>query len=191
MPLYFAYGSNMDEIAMAQRCSKSTVIGPAILHRHRIAMMAEGYVTVVRDPRAKVYGLLWDVALSDVRALDRYENVQTGLYSKILQPVKRMDGEGVRPLQQALVYVGSNDAGGAAQAGYLEMIVNDAARLGFPAGYVAELEKLARSGQSGRKERTSSPANRRSASRALPGGPQRDSDGRIKVRPRHATPFDR
>ena len=26
MPLYFAYGSNMDRAAMAQRCPKSTVV---------------------------------------------------------------------------------------------------------------------------------------------------------------------
>ena len=50
MPLYFAYGSNMDEAAMRARCPKSRAVGLARLARHRFALMADGYATVVRDP---------------------------------------------------------------------------------------------------------------------------------------------
>ena len=37
---------------------------------------------MVRDPRRTIWGLLWDLALSDVPALDRYEGVAGGLYVK-------------------------------------------------------------------------------------------------------------
>ena len=79
MPLCFAYGSNMDRDAMAARCPASRPIGLARLARHRPAMMREGYLTVTRDPRRDVHGLLWDVALADMAALDRYEGVSGGL----------------------------------------------------------------------------------------------------------------
>ena len=73
MPLYFAYGGNMDVAAMAQRCPRSKPLGLARLARHRLTVMREGWLTVVRDARSDVHGVLWDLALSDVPALDRFE----------------------------------------------------------------------------------------------------------------------
>ena len=87
MPLYFAYGSNMNVDAMARRCPRSKALGLARLERHRLAVMREGWLTAVRDPRSAVHGVLWDLALSDVAALDRYEGVPQGLYAKLMQAV--------------------------------------------------------------------------------------------------------
>ena len=52
MPLYFAYGSNMDRTAMLARCPHSRPVGPARLMRHRFFVMDEGYASVLRDPAA-------------------------------------------------------------------------------------------------------------------------------------------
>ena len=109
MPLYFAYGSNMNAEAMARRCPRSKAVGLARLARHRLAVMREGWLTVVRDSRASAHGILWDLALSDVRALDRYEGP---LYAKIVQPVIAQSGP-----KRALVYVGANAGPGNAAAG--------------------------------------------------------------------------
>ena len=87
MPLYFAYGSNMDRAAMARRCPASRVLGLGRLNRHRLVIMREGYASVERFPTGTVWGVLWDLALSDVPALDRYEGVASGLYVKAQQPV--------------------------------------------------------------------------------------------------------
>src|SRR5215218_6149973 len=87
MPLYFAYGSNMDVAAMAERCPASRPIGIARLPRHRFMIAREGYATVTRDPRRTVWGILWELALADVPALDRYEGVARRLYVKMAQPV--------------------------------------------------------------------------------------------------------
>ena len=87
MPFYFAYGSNMDSAAMAKRCPKARVMGLARLPRHRFFIMSEGYASVRRDPRRSVLGVLWDVPLSGMPALDLYESLQSGLSSKISQPV--------------------------------------------------------------------------------------------------------
>ena len=70
MPLYFAYGSNMDVNAMGRRCPRSKALGLARLERHRLAVMREGWLTAARNPSSAVHGVLWDLALSDIAALD-------------------------------------------------------------------------------------------------------------------------
>ena len=137
MPMYFAYGSNMDIAAMAARCPRSRPLGQARLMRHRFVIMQAGYASVERDPRATVHGLLYDLALADVAALDRYEAVGQGLYSKIIQGVIRASGGPV----QALVYIGRGASGGRPLPGYMEGVVSAARQAGLPDGYVAELAR--------------------------------------------------
>lgn len=137
MPLYFAYGSNMDADAMRQRCPRSKPLGRACLKRHRFVLMGNGYASVHRDPRAEVHGVLFDLALSDVPPLDRYEEVARGLYVKAVQPVVR-DAAG--PCQ-ALVYIGTDPrVGGAPPPRYMEAIVAAAETAGLPATYIAQLQ---------------------------------------------------
>ena len=136
MPLYFAYGSNMDAVALATRCPKARKLGVARLPRHRFALMSSGYATVRRDPRAEVHGVLYDLALSDVAPLDRYEEVDGGLYVKVIQPVLRDGGGAAR----ALVYLGCDESDGLPLPGYMEMVVAAARAAPLPPAYVAMLE---------------------------------------------------
>ncbi len=140
MPFYFAYGSNMDEAAMRARCPKSKPIGRGRLARHRFALMADGYATVVRDPASEAHGVLYDLALSDMPALDRYEEVSRGVYSKAMQPVLRPDGRPVR----ALVYIGAAPpaAGQAKKPDYMKGVIAAARSAGLPAAYVDFLSSL-------------------------------------------------
>ncbi|WP_293868426.1 gamma-glutamylcyclotransferase [uncultured Alsobacter sp.] len=135
MPLYFAYGSNMDRAAMRQRCPASRPVGVAKLPRHRFLINADGYATVARDPRGTVLGVVWDLALSDVTALDRYESIGTGLYTKINQPVVLPGGA-----KRALIYVGRSARPGKPRPGYLEGVLAAARDWGLPDGYLYELE---------------------------------------------------
>jgi gamma-glutamylcyclotransferase (GGCT)/AIG2-like uncharacterized protein YtfP len=138
MPLYFAYGANMDVSAMAERCPKSRALGPARLNGHRFFIMTRGYASVVRDPRAVAHGLLWELALADVPALDRYEEVARGLYRKAALPVFRRDAAPVR----ALVYVGGVAEEGLAEPGYIETVIRAGSALGLPSSYISHLESF-------------------------------------------------
>lgn len=140
MPIYFAYGSNMDAAAMRERCPRSKPLGRARLARHRFALMGDGHATVVRDPASETHGVLYDLALSDVPALDRYEDVSRGLYRKANQPALRADGSPVR----ALVYIGASPpaAGPARNPGYLEGVIAAARAAELPAPYVDFLRSL-------------------------------------------------
>lgn len=137
MPLYFAYGSNMDRAQMAARCPSSRALGLARLMRHRVVIMREGWASVVRAPRGEVWGVLWDLALRDVAALDRYESLHTGLYAKIVQPVLTEAGP-----RRAVVYVGREGEGGVPRPGYMESVVAAAEAAGVPASHLASLRAL-------------------------------------------------
>ena len=139
MPLYFAYGSNMDTGAMRQRCPNSRALGRARLARHRIFIMSSGHFSVKRDPWTDVHGVLYDVALCDVPALDRYEEVGRGLYAKIAQPVLR---EGVAPVR-ALLYVGRDQRAGVARADYIAGVLAAARDWNLPGSYIASLMSCA------------------------------------------------
>jgi gamma-glutamylcyclotransferase (GGCT)/AIG2-like uncharacterized protein YtfP len=139
VPLHFAYGSNMDVAAMTRRCPRSRLLGPARLVGWRFALMPSGYATLVPDPRQRVHGALWDVAVADMPALDRYEQVAQGLYAKRSLRVLRPPAGAV----QALVYLGARPELGAAPRHYLAEIITAARALAPPADYLAFLSTLA------------------------------------------------
>ncbi|MBV9288764.1 MAG: gamma-glutamylcyclotransferase [Hyphomicrobiales bacterium] len=140
MPLYFAYGANMNREAMARRCPRSKALGLARLASHRLAVMREGYLTAIRDPRGTVHGALWDLALTDVPALDRYEGLPQGLYAKAAKPVMGPSGP-----RRALVYFGANVGPGTARLDYLAEIIAAARAWSLPEDAIAALEAIQRS----------------------------------------------
>ena len=181
MPLYFAYGSNMDVEAMRARCPRSTPLGAARLARHRFFIMQGGYASVMADPRRQVCGVLWDLALGDVRALDAYEDVKGGLYRKITQPVLRGQGASAR----ALVYVGASVQSAPPLPGYMESVLAAARPWNFPEAYLRELEGFLPTSV---RQRGDAP------SWIAPDGSSQQINAvteRPKVRPRFASPLDR
>ncbi len=161
MPKYFAYGSNMNVTSMATRAPRSKMIGTAKLMRHTFVVTEGGYASIVRHPGGVVYGVLWELALSDVAALDRYEGPA---YAKITQPVIKIGGGAAN----ALVYVSALAPGGRASADYAAEVTEAAALLNFPHGYLTLLHM----------------------SLGL-AAPKRSEIDRPKVRARFASPLDR
>ena len=145
MPLYFAYGLNMDPAGMAHRCPRATPLGPARLPRHRFIVTRDGYASVIRDPREDVHGVLWDCSLADIRALDKFEELASGLYSKISQPVILPGGA-----KRALIYIGRSAEPGKARPDYMETVIAGAEHFGLPTAYVAGLNRFLSGGSIGR-----------------------------------------
>jgi hypothetical protein len=128
----------MDVDAMARRCPRSKALGLARLERHRLAVMREGWLTAVREPRSAVHGVLWDLALSDIAALDRYEGLSQGLYAKLTQPVIAERGP-----KQAIVYFGANAGPGAVRPDYIAEVLAAARSWPLPGEGLAALERVA------------------------------------------------
>jgi len=127
----------MDAQAMASRCKAARLIGRARLPGHRVALMPDGFATLVRDKGATAQGVLWDLSFGDLAALDRYEGAA---YVKITQPVLRDGGSPVR----ALVYIGKPGLGlGRAPEDYMMRIVAVASELELPSEHVDFLRRMA------------------------------------------------
>lgn len=140
MPFSFAYGANMCRRSMAQRCPGAVGVGAARLDGWRFAISRDGYATIVSDPRASVHGALWRLTEADLRALDAFERVASGLYRRAVLRVAHTDGS-----RRAVVYVGREGPAGVAVGGYMAERVIPAARdWGLPAPYLAGLERFAR-----------------------------------------------
>jgi gamma-glutamylcyclotransferase (GGCT)/AIG2-like uncharacterized protein YtfP len=126
----------MDVAAMAKRCPSSKPLGLARLPRHRWIISTDGYANVIRDPRRDVHGMLWDLALSDVPVLDRFEDVPR-LYHKVTQPVI-----GAAGIRRALVYIGRTGEPGRPRPGYLDDVIRAAEAAALPTASIAEMRKF-------------------------------------------------
>jgi cation transport regulator ChaC len=134
MTLYFAYGSNMSRALMRKHCPAAKEAGTALLPGYRFVITSDGYASIVLAPGETVHGVLWRLTPRDVSALNAYESLDSGLYSKTTMPV---DADGRRIA--AMVYVGRSAAEGRPKPGYLDVVLAAARDWGLPEPYVRSL----------------------------------------------------
>lgn len=135
--LYFAYGMNMDRHAMARRCPAASFVGPARLPGHRFGINLRGVSTVLPAPETEVHGVLWTLTASCEASLDRYEGVAAGHYAKREYAVLAAEEE--RP---ALLYIATDPTAGPPRQPYFDTVCAAARQHGFPAAYLALLDRL-------------------------------------------------
>ncbi|HET9718226.1 MAG TPA: gamma-glutamylcyclotransferase family protein [Pseudolabrys sp.] len=140
--LYFAYGLNMDGVAMKRRCPGAKPLRPAVLDGYRFCIGAKGgWGSLLRSPGDTVHGVLWRLSPRDVAALHAYEMVGKGLYSVQYLPV-RCAG---RPWR-AMIYMLRNIRLGKARRGYLQAVIAAARSWNFPEDYIHSLQRLTPAG---------------------------------------------
>lgn len=83
---YFAYGSNMNEQRMLERCPGARLVGKATLAGYRLVERL--YADVEPLSGKVVEGVLWTVTESDVYRLDGYEGVEHGIYARKVRRVR-------------------------------------------------------------------------------------------------------
>ena len=124
---YLAFGSNMVATQMHRRCPAAQDMGIARLDGWRFLINQEGYATIVPDQSAYVLGVLWSLTSACEAALDDYEELATGLYTKAYLEIHGAP---------ALVYLATNALPGHPLAGYLEAIIAETYRRGFDPAYI-------------------------------------------------------
>ena len=138
--LYAAYGTNLDPAQMRQRCPHSPVRGAGWLIGWRLTFGGEelgwegALATVVEEPDAQVFVMVYDVAPQDERRLDDVESATTGIYRKIHVRVETM-----QRTELCWLYVLDGYEGGLPSARYLGLMADAAEAAGAPADYVSEL----------------------------------------------------
>src|SRR3954468_18407479 len=140
VPLYAAYGSNMDPAQMKERAPHSPMTGIGWLQGWRLTFGGGGYArgggasTVVPEPDSQVFVVLYDGSELDAAQLDRWEGGELGLHKKLRLRVNTLDGDVL-----AWVYVLDAYEGGVPSARYLGVIADAAEQAGAPDDYVAAL----------------------------------------------------
>ena len=132
MKLYFAYGSNLWEAQMKQRCPQSKKLGIARLPGYRWIISARGYANVVKSKDDEVEGVLYVMSDSDENSLDKHEGVASGSYGKATLRVA-----GPQEEEEALVYVDPITEEGVPRKKYIEWINSGLADAKLSAEYVS------------------------------------------------------
>ena len=139
VPLYAAYGSNMDPAQMMERAPHSPMAGTGWLVGWRLTFGGEdlgwegALATLVEDDE-QVFVVLYDVTREDEARLDRWEGSELGLHSKIRLRVQTLEGSVL-----AWLYVLDAYEGGLPSARYLGVVADAAEAAGAPADYVSAL----------------------------------------------------
>jgi gamma-glutamylcyclotransferase (GGCT)/AIG2-like uncharacterized protein YtfP len=140
VPLYAAFGSNLDPARMGARCPHSPLQGTGWLTGWRLTFGGEEHgwdgalATIVEDPIDQVFVAIYDVTDEDVVHLDSLESADTGLYRKTRVRVSTMAGE-----QLAWTYVLDAYEGGLPSASYLGILADAAEAADAPQDYVSAL----------------------------------------------------
>lgn len=148
MPLYAAYGSNMDPEQMLQRAPHSPMTGTGWLHGWRLTFAGEdigwegALATVVEEPASRVFVVLYDVTPADEANMDRWEGSELGIHKKIrcrVDPVTGFSTDAPPEPVLAWLYVVDAWEGGLPSARYLGVMADAAEIAGAPPEYVHDL----------------------------------------------------
>ena len=138
--LYFAYGSNMKSARIRERVPSARFVGRAWISGKRLVCNKKsrdgsGKANLVDSPGDVVWGVLYEIATSELERLDRAESG----YNRLVLPVIREHGGTI----EAVVYVSDKlTSDPVPYDGYKSMIVEGAREHELPQGYIAFLESL-------------------------------------------------
>lgn len=138
MQLYFAYGSNLLPQQMQDRCPDHRFCYTAELRDYRFLIGARGYATIERSVGNSVYGVVYELSLSDEEELDRREGVALGSYPKHYLTVWGPQGS----IAEVLVYVDPQVTPGLPRPGYMEKILSGASHYQLPLAYQRFLQSF-------------------------------------------------
>lgn len=145
MPLYAAYGSNMDPEQMLQRAPHSPMAGTGWLYGWRLTFAGEdigwegALATLVEDPMSRVFVVLYDVTPTDEKNMDRWEGSEMGLHKKIRCRIDRESSDTTTEPTLAWLYVLDAWEGGLPSARYLGVMSDAAEVAGAPPEYVHDI----------------------------------------------------
>lgn len=143
VPRYFAYGSNLDEIQLCQRCPGAAAEASGALVNFCLAFTAysagwgAGVADVVACRGSRVWGVVFNITDDDLESLDRFEGYPQQ-YGRFVSQIVTAQG-----ILDAWVYAVNRKQEFVAPSGrYLDIIREAAVRHAFPAEYVRMLDEV-------------------------------------------------
>ena len=141
MPLYFAFGSNLDADQMAERCPGARARFAARLPDHRIAFTyasrrwGGGAADILPAAGHSVWGLVWELDEEDLAQLDGYEQG----YERVALAVLDASGAPHRVVSYRVIAKGDHRP----TRHYLDKMLRWAERWRFPDTYLEALRAVA------------------------------------------------
>ena len=159
MTLYFAYGSNMNQHQMRDRCPDSRLLVKAVLPDHQIAFtrFSSNWDSAVADilvsPGHSVWGLLYEISQDDLEKLDRmeghpriYQRKRLTLYrvknEMLLNEDPSVNHKEFESCEAEVYEVVRKDLGLMPKLNYLRPILDAAFYNGFPDSYQRRLHEF-------------------------------------------------
>jgi hypothetical protein len=138
MHLYFAYGSNLLQSQMTERCPEHRFHSLAKLNDYRFLIGERGYATIEPSIGDCVHGVIYELSQSDEDTLDVREGVAYGSYTKEYLTMIGADGT----IPGVLVYVDPRTQPSSPRDDYMARICAGAAGFDLPADYQAFLSSF-------------------------------------------------
>ena len=123
---YIAYGSNMVQEQMANRCPDARLIGTGYIAGARLEFYLHATVEKTGDMRNRVPVAVWEINDRDERSLDRYEGYPS-YYIKEEWPVHMADGSEI----SGMIYIMNMIRQSPPHTSYYEGIVDAYRKLGL------------------------------------------------------------
>lgn len=151
--LYFAYGSNMDWPQMQQRCSSAKFVAIAELPEHKLAFTRKsigrkcGVSDVVPDITDRVWGVVYEIAGTEIGLLDKDEGFRPGRdrssnsYVREQRHVFR-DGDKNHPLIVEIYLGNAQPNPPLPNEAYKRQLVEGAVHWNLPRDYIAKLKQI-------------------------------------------------
>jgi hypothetical protein len=154
MPIYFAYGSNMDWTQMRNRCSSARFICLALLKDHCLAFTRRsvsrdcGVADVLPARGQNVWGIVYQISKEDLsQGLDPTEGFRPNrspdknAYNR-RQGAVYQDGVGTKSLTAEIYFAVNQDNPPLPNQEYKNLLLHGARHWNLPFGYIAELEQI-------------------------------------------------
>jgi gamma-glutamylcyclotransferase (GGCT)/AIG2-like uncharacterized protein YtfP len=142
---YFAYGANMSAAVMDATGIAHRFIGAASLPAHRFAFMRRsvrtgtGVADIIADPRAEVWGALYELTDEQIMPLDEKEG-RGRWYEREEVLVRTPDGRSRRAM--AYVVIRKEPVEIRPSLAYLSGLLNGARERSLPSDYIIGLEAM-------------------------------------------------
>ncbi len=145
---FFAYGANMNQQQIRERCRHARVVTKARLPCYRIGFFGNSRIwdgaqaSVVRESGQEVWGVVYELSTTDLERLDAWQDVRmdgTGPYFHYPVKVTGTDGRIYLSLLYEKSILGEPQK---PSAPYLDFIVAGAEAHQLPAAYIQALKSM-------------------------------------------------
>lgn len=146
---YFAYGSNMQRATLCERrgiaCQRALAAcvpgWRVVFDKPPLIPIGESFANIVPDPEASAFGVLFEIADTDLSHLDLTEGVLIGNYDRI-QVTAIPIGDGTQIIEAHTLTSPRRDASLSPSPRYMGLVIDGATEHGLPPDYISYLRTV-------------------------------------------------